>query len=166
MATATITLPILSTSASTRIWFHMLERGSFTTRGFTVYLFFAFLALSVVAAAAVVLAQRTRATRRDVALAVFAVGGWFALRTAGPVLLRHDVVAHQNWGAITLVVLLVALGAVGTFLARGHKLALLAGIPLIAVALPSLDHTGIVVALAAGAVALGSVLPRSHAIAL
>lgn len=171
MATATITLPILSTYSSTRVWFQMLEKGEFTTRGVTVEMFFAFLALSLIAVA--VATRLPRLTWRDGALAAFAVGGWYALRTAGPVLLRHDVVAHTSLGVITLVVMLLALATVGTFLARGHKLALLAGVPLIALALPSLDHVGtaialaaVAVALAVGAVALSSALRRPHPVAL
>jgi hypothetical protein len=171
MATATITLPILSTSASTRVWFRMLENGVFTTRGISVETYFAFLALSLIAVA--VATRLPKITWPDGALAAFAVGGWYALRTAGPVLVQHDVVAHDSWGVITLVVMMLALATVGTFLARGHKLALLAGVPLVALALPSLDHVGIAialaagaVALAAGAVALGSVLRRPHPLAL
>jgi hypothetical protein len=164
MVAATVTLPILSTYSSTRIWWTMLARGQYTTRGITIDVCFAFLALAVVPCAWATALPRV--SRPDLALAAFAIGSWFALRTAGPALLAHDVVAREQWGMVTLAVLGLALGVVGTYLARGRRVALLAGLPLVALAVRTLDTSGAAFALVAVSLAVSVAVTRPHRVAL
>ncbi len=138
MMAATVTLPILSIFASTHVWWRMLEAGRFTTRGVTIDLFagLAVLALALVARAT----PRPRITRRDFQLAALALGGWFAVSRAGPAFLGHDPSRHEL-GLVALVAAGVTMAVVCSSVARGRQLALLAGIPLVALAAPALDRT-------------------------
>ncbi len=156
MIAATVTLPILSIFSSTDQWWRMLLRGTFTTRGITIYLFGAFLvvALALLARAT----PRPALSRRDLQLTVVAVGSWFALRHAGPALLVHDDVTHSAWGAVTLIMLAAAVATISTFVALGRAHAWLAALPVLAVTLRSLDHTTLALGVAAVSLALLAVL--------
>lgn len=158
MVVATVTLPILSTYTSTRIWWTMFSRGEWTTRGSTIWACFALLVLAVLLCAWAT--ARPRVTRSDLILSAFGVGSWLALRTAGPALLAHDVLRHEQSGLVVLVALGLALAVVGTYLARGRSLALLAGVPLVALAFRSLDTTGAALALVAISLALAVAVTR------
>lgn len=158
MIAATVTLPILSTGASTRTWWRMLEAGKFDTKGVTIDLFVAFVALAI--AAAVAAAPRPRITRLDLKLTVVALTTWFAIRRAGPALLAHDIAARDAWGLATVIVLLVALAAVAVHVARGDRLALVAGLPLAALAARAFDQTTVALCSAAISLVLGIALAR------
>lgn len=164
MVAATTTLPILSTSSPTRIWWTMVGRGEWTTRGVTIDVCFALLVIAVALCARAT--PLPRVAKFDVALAAFAFGGWIALRTAGPALLAHDVASHGAWGMATLGALGVAIAAVGTYLARGRAAALLAAIPLMALAVRQFDSTGDAVALVVVSLALTLVVARPGRVAV
>lgn len=160
MIAATITLPILSIFSSTHTWWTMLAHGTFTTRGITVYVFAAFLLI-----AAILLVRATprpAVSKRDLQLAVVAVGSWFALRHAGPWLITHEHALGGTWGAVTLLTLAIAVGAVATFVALDRAHAWLAVLPLLAVALRSLDQATLVFVLVAISFGLLAALSRSH----
>jgi hypothetical protein len=108
---------------------------------------------------------RPRVTRRDLELAAVGLGSWFAFYQAGPALLAHDTSSQRGWGIVTLIMLGIAVAAVATSVARGRHFAWLAGIPLVAVAVRPLDHTTLVLVLAAVALALLTALGRSTRIA-
>jgi hypothetical protein len=132
MIAATVTLPIISIFSSTHVWWHRLEDGTFTTRGIRIYLFAGFAVLAVLVGARAT--PRPHVTRRDLVLAALALCGWYAVSRAGPAFLGHDDRSRQDWGLTVLIIAGVALAIVVTFVARGRWLALLAGIPLIALA--------------------------------
>lgn len=160
MIAATITLPILSIFASTNAWWKMLARGTFTTRGVTVYAFAGFLLV-----AAILLVRATpmpALSKRDLRLAVVAVGGWFALRHAGPTLITHEHAMGGTWGAVTLLTFAIAVAAVATFVALDRAHAWLAVLPLLAVALRSVDRATLVFVLVAVSFALLAALSRSR----
>jgi len=160
MAVATVTLPILSTAASTRTWWRLLEAGHFDTPNANVAAFGVFAVLAILLAARAT--RKFRVTRRDLELAVVGLASWFALRRAGPVLLAHDLAARQKWGLVVLLVIGVVLTAVIVRVARGHGLAWLAGVPVAALAARGFDHTTVALCLAALSVGLLVVLPRPH----
>jgi hypothetical protein len=158
MAAATLTLPILSTAASTRVWWRLLESGHFSTPDANVAAFGVLVVLAILVAA--VATPRFSVTRRDLELAVVGLGSWFALRRAGPALLAHDLATRQVWGLTVLVVIGVVLTAVITRVARGHGLAWLAGVPVALLAARGFDQTTVALSLAAMSVGLLVVLPR------
>jgi len=158
MATATITLPILSTSASTRIWWRLLEAGHFSTRDANVAAFAGFAVLGILAAG--LATPKPRVTRHDLELALLGLGSWFVIRRAGPALLAHDLATRQVWGLVVLVVIGVVVTAIIVRVARGNGLAWLAGVPVAALAARRFDQTTVALCLAAISVALLVALAR------
>ena len=158
MAAATLTLPILSTAASTRTWWRLLEAGRFDTPDANVAAFAVLTVLAILVAARAT--PKPRVTRRDLELAVVGLASWFAIRRAGPALLAHDLATRQAWGLAVLVVVGVVLTAVIVRVAQGHGLAWLAGVPVVALAARGFDHTAVALCLAAISVGLLVVLPR------
>jgi hypothetical protein len=152
MIAATVTLPILSLYSSNRVWWRMLERGSFTTRGDTIYVF-AFFALLAVLAAALATA-RPRVTRLDLKLTAFAIGSWLVIERAGPTLLAHDAGGGHPTVLVVVIAVSIALVAVLVQVARGSRLALVAGLPLAALAVRGLDRTTLGLILALASIAL------------
>jgi hypothetical protein len=160
MAAATLTLPILSIQSSTRVWWNMLSSGHFGTPDANVAVF------AVLAASAIVLAVRATPklslSRRDLELAALGIGSWFALRSAGPTLLGHDHVTRQAWGMVVLIVAGLVITAVITRVARGHGLAWLAAVPVVALAARRFDHTTVALVLLAISVVLLVVFARTR----
>ena len=160
MIAATITLPILSIFSSTNEWWRLLARGTFTTRGITIYAFAAFL---LVAAIALIRATpRPALSKRDLQLAGVALVSWFALRHVGPALLTHQHATDGTWGAVTLLTIAITAAAVATFVALDRAHAWLAVLPLLAVALRSLDRTMLVLVSATVSLAVLAALTRSR----
>jgi len=139
MTIATITGPILDTGKSTHVWWRRLEAGAFKTPHWTLAVFGVFVLIAVIVAARVT--PRPKIARRDVALAALGLGGWLAIMRAGPILLQRDHETGHIGGMLTLIFFGLAYGATAYELATGSAIALLAGVPLIAFALRSLDHT-------------------------
>jgi hypothetical protein len=158
MAAATITLPILSTAASTRTWWKLLEAGKFGTPDVNVAAFGVFAVLAILVA--IRATPKPPVTRRDLELAVVGLASWFAIRRAGPTLLAHYLATRQTWGLAVVVLVGVVLTAVIVRVARGHGLAWLAGVPVVALAARGFDHTTVALCLAALSVGLLIVLPR------
>lgn len=161
MITATLTVPILSLGASTDTWWDRLTQGWFGTPPPTVDLFAAFTLLAVLAAALVT--PRFRVTRPDIRLAAVALAGWFAIERAVPPIVSQYATAERVSGLIALVALGVALTAVVADVARDRRLAWLAGIPIVALAVRRLDHTTLMLALAAASIGFLLVLDRAFA---
>jgi hypothetical protein len=160
MILATLTGPILATSVSTHTWWLRLELGHFRTPTVTVWVFGIFVALAILAA--VRASPRPRVTRIDVELAALGIGSWLAIGRAGPALLHSDLSSGHVWGLAALLVLGVALAAITTRLALGNRLALIAGVPLVALAVRSFDHTTLTFCLVAVSLALLVVLARTR----
>lgn len=158
MATATITLPILSTRWPTSTWWKLLGKGSFSTHGLNVELCAVFLALGILAAARAT--PRPRVTRLDLELTVLGLATWLAVARAAPRLLAHDIAAHQTLALGALIVVGVAVTVVIAYVARGKELVLLAGLPLVALAMRRFDHTTLAFSLAAISLALVFTLVR------
>jgi hypothetical protein len=138
MAVATLTGPILDTGRSTHVWWIRLGQGSFKTPHWTLVVFALFVLGAVILTARVT--PRPRITRIDLELTALAVGGWFAIMRAGPSLLQRDHETGHIGGLLTLILLGLAFIAVAVAVARGPGISLLAGVPLVALALRSLDH--------------------------
>jgi hypothetical protein len=163
MAAATITLPILSTVASTRVWWRLLEAGRFSTHHLNVALFAGLMVFAILAAAFVT--PRLRVTRLDLKLAALGVGGWFVIRRAGPALLAHDLATREVWGLVVLIAVGAVLTMVIARVARGHQLVWLAGVPLAALAARRFDYTTVALCLAAASLVLVFALtPRRRAV--
>jgi hypothetical protein len=138
MGLATIAGPILNTATPTEVWLKRLELGHFRTPDVTVVLFGVFVLLAIVAA--VLATKRPRVTRVDLELTALAVGSWLAIRAAGPALLAKDLSTGHIWGLTALVVFGAVLATIITRVARGNRLAVFAGIPLMALAARSVVH--------------------------
>jgi hypothetical protein len=139
MVAATITLPILDYFAPTRTWWKLLEAGKFGTHGVTVVLFALFVLLAIAAASRTT--TRPRLARQDLQLAAVALGGWLAVARAAPALLGYDFAKGGAWGLAAVVVVGIALTAVITYIGRGNRLAFIAAIPVVALAMHRFDHT-------------------------
>jgi hypothetical protein len=160
MTLATLTGPILDTGVSTHTWWVRLQGGHFTTSYASIAVFGLFVVLAVLAAARAT--GKPRFARLDLELAVLGLGGWFAVARAGPALLAHDLSTGEAWGLAALLMVVVALAATITRLASGHRLALIAGVPLVALAVRSLDHTALAFSLVAISLGLLVVLARAR----
>lgn len=159
MTLATVTGPILATSVSTHTWWLRLQLGHFRTPVVTVVVFALFATLGI--AAAVRATPRSRPAPVDLKLAALGLGFWVAIGRAGPALLHSDLTSRNVWGLVALIVLGLALAAIVTRLALGNRLAWLAGIPLVALAVRSLDHATFTLCLVAVSVALLIALART-----
>jgi hypothetical protein len=164
MVLATLTGPILATSVSTHTWWRRLELGHFRTPVSTVWIFGIFAILAILAAARA--SPRLRVRRLDLELAVLGVGSWLAVTRAGPALLASDLSTGHVWGLAALVILVIALAAIATRLALGNRLALIAGVPLAALAVRSFDHTTLALCLVAVSLALLIVLAQARRLQL
>jgi hypothetical protein len=164
MALATVTGPILNTAVSTHTWWRRLELGHFRTPYWTVWVFGVFVLLAIVVA--VRATPKPRVTRIDLELTALGLGSWLAITHAAPALLAHDLSSRNAWGLAALVVLVIALVAIITRLALGNRLALIAGVPLIALAVRSFDHTTLALCLGAVSLALLLVLARPRRLLL
>jgi hypothetical protein len=100
-------------------------------------------------------------TRIDLELAALGVGSWLAIGRAGPALLHNDLSTGHVWGLTALLVLGVVLAAITTRLALGNRLALIAGVPLVALAVRSFDRTTLTFCLVAISLGLLVVLARA-----
>src|SRR5579884_91723 len=152
MSVATLTGPILSTFISTHNWWRRLELQHFRTPYDTLWIFAVFAPLAALAAWRAS-PRLLRFSRIDVELAALAIASWLVLAHAGPALLHADLASGHIWGLLALVALGVALVATVTYLATGHQAAWLAALPLLALALRRLDHSGVAFALIAGSIA-------------
>ena len=164
MMIATVTVPVLSLGWSTDTWLKRLEVGWFSTRGLTVYLFAGFAALAILAAARAT--GRFRPSRRDLELTGLGLASWFAIERAVPPILSQYATANHVWGLVALLALGAALTAVITYVARGKRLSLLAALPLLALVLRRLDHTTMMLALAAISIVLLFGLARTRRVAV
>jgi hypothetical protein len=164
MILATITGPVLDTAQPTRTWWLRLGLGHFRTPVWTIVTFGVFTLLAVVAAWRAT--PSSRVARADLELAALCVGGWAAFLRAGPALLATDLSTGHIWGLLALVVLGIVLAAIITYVARGYRLALLAGVPLIALAFRSFDRTTLAFALVAASVGLLVALARPRRMVL
>jgi hypothetical protein len=151
MIAATVTLPILSYSASTWTWWRMLTSGQLDTHGVTVLLFAGLVLLAIVASLRA--APRPQIFRTDVLLAAVTLGGWLALVRAAPLLGIHPS-GGPLLALFAVIAINVALVLVITDVARGERLAFLAVLPLLALVGRPLDRTGWAFGLAAGSVLL------------
>ncbi len=160
MIVATIAGPILSTALPTSTWWKRLEIGHFRTPVPTIWVFaiFALVALAI----AVIATPKRRVRREDIEIAIVALGSWFAISRAGPALLASDLAHGHIWGQLVLVVAIVAIAATITRLAFGDGLTLLAGLPLIALAVRSLDHTTLALCAVALSLAFVALRMRQH----
>ncbi len=147
MTVATLAGPDLSTESPTSTWWKRLELGHFRTPISTVWIFGIFAVLAILIA--VVATPKRRIARLDLELAALCLGSWFAITRAGPALLASDLATKHVWGMLVLIVLVVALAATITRLASGDRLALFAGIPLVALAVRRFDHTTLALVLVA-----------------
>jgi hypothetical protein len=164
MVAATLTVPILSLGWPTHTWFVLLERLHFTTPDLNVVAFGACIVAAIILAARAT--PKPRLTRRDLELAALGLAGWFAIRRAGPALLAHDAVNRQAWGLVVLLVVVVVMGAVITRVARGNGPALLAGVPIAALAARPFDQTTLALCLAATSLVLLVTLSPPRRVAL
>jgi hypothetical protein len=158
MITATLTQPLIPITSSTSIWWNLLGAGKLGTHGVTVVLFAVFAVLAI--AAGVRATPRPQVARLDLELTVLGVGSWFAMERGAPALLAHAA-SGLTWGLIVLLAIGVALTTVVVYVARGRQLALLAGVPLIALAPWWFHHPTLVFCLAA--IAIGSVVVLAQA---
>ncbi|MBV9473250.1 MAG: hypothetical protein JO206_09800 [Solirubrobacterales bacterium] len=156
MVLATLTGPLLDTGLSRHVWLQRLQAGHFKVPTASVWLF-ALLAL-IALALALRVTPRPRVRRIDLELTVLGLGSWFAVSRAGPALLASDLSSGHVWGLAALVILGVALVATVTRLALGNQLALLAAVPVVALAVRSLDRTTLAICLVAASLALLVVL--------
>ncbi len=152
MTIATITGPILDTGRSTHIWWTRLSQGAFKTPHWSVVVFGLLVLAAIILAARVT--PRPRVTRQDLELTALALGGWMAFTRAGPALLQRDHETGHIWGMVTLVLLGVALASIAWRLAQGYKIALVAAIPAVALAIRSFDHTPLALLLVMAAIAM------------
>jgi hypothetical protein len=164
MILATLTGPILATARSTHTWWARLQLGHFRTPDITVALFAIFALLALAAAARAV--SRPRLTRNDVTLAILALGSWYAISRVGPTLLHSDLSSGHISGLIALLALGAALIATVTRMALGNQLAVLAGIPLLALAVRRFDRAELTIILAAVSVVLLVAVSRRGRIVL
>lgn len=158
MVLATLTGPILATALSTHTWWARLRLGHFRTPDVTVWLFGLFAVIAILAA--VRATPRSRVTRKDLGLAVLGLGSWYAISRAGPALLHSDLTSGGISGLIALLALGIVLAAIVTRTALGNQLAVLAGIPLVALAVRSFDRAALTLVVAAASVCLLAVLTR------
>jgi hypothetical protein len=158
MMLATVTGPILDTAVSTHTWWRRLELGHFRTPQASVWVFGVFVVLAILVA--IRATPKPRVTRLDLELAALGLGSWWAITHVAPALLAHDLSTGKAWGLTALVVLVVALAAIITRLALGNRLALVAAIPLVALAVRSLDQTTLAFCLVAISLALLVVVGR------
>ena len=161
MVLATLTGPVLATSQSTHTWWLRLRLGHFRTPVVTVWLFGLFAMLAIAAAARAT--PRPRVSRIDLGLAVLGLGGWYAISRVGPALLHSDLSSGHISGLIALLAIGIALAAIITRTAMGNLLAVLAGIPVVALAVRSFDHAPLTLVLAAVSVGLLVVLSLTNA---
>lgn len=163
MMLATVTGPELRVYASSAdFWLSRLSHGDFVTPTWTVWVFGGLILVAILLAARSL--PRPRVTRLDLELTVVALGGWMAVRRAGPVLLTSGFLHHPKWSLIALlalVALLVALAAVVVRLAAGDKFAVLAAIPAVALAVRPADTSTLVLCLVAACIALLALTPRA-----
>jgi hypothetical protein len=168
MMTATVTLPVLSLASSTSTWWKRLESGWFSTHGVTVVLFAAFALLAVAAAARgraklrPFSLSRMRPSSLDIELTVLALGSWIAIKRAVPPLLAHYSVSGRTVGLGALLALVIAVTAVAAYVANGKRLALLAGLPLVALGIRRFDNTTLIFCLVAVSIGLLVVFARSR----
>ena len=146
MIAATVTLPILSYSASTWTWWRMLTSGQFDTHGVTILLFGGLVLVAIVAALRAT--PPPRIFRTDILLAAVALGGWLALVRAAPLLGIHPA-GGPLLALFAVLAVGVALVLVVSDVARGERLAFLALLPLLALVGRPLDRTGWAFGLAA-----------------
>jgi hypothetical protein len=146
MVAATITLPILSLTSPNRTWWHMFARGTFTTRGVTAALFFLFVAAACALGAWSL--RRIRPTARDLAMTAVAVGGWFVVEQTGPLLLAPGIQTAKGTIVVGLIALAVVVIAILASVAGGTKLAVLAGLPLVALTTHQFAHASQILAAA------------------
>jgi hypothetical protein len=158
MVLATLTGPVLDTGLSTHQWWLRLQEGHWRTAVDTIWIFA--IAVLVAIALAARATPRPRITDLDLELAGIGVISWLALARAGPALLANDLSTGKTWGLIALVVLSVALAGIITRLALGKHLTLVAGVPLLPLAMRSFDHTTIALCLVAASVVLLTLLAR------
>jgi hypothetical protein len=149
MITATLTQPLLPITTSTAKWTHLLDVGTLGTPRPTIPVFAGLGVLAI--AAAVVATPRPRVSRRDLELTVLGVGSWFAMESGAQPLLKHTP-SGLSWGLGVLVLTAIALTTAVTYVARGRQLALLAGIPLIALAPWWFRHPTLIFCLAAAVI--------------
>lgn len=161
MIAATITLPILSYWSPTRTWWKLLEAGKFGTHGITVAVFAVFVVLAI--AAAVRTFPRPRLDRKDLQLAAVAVGGWLALARAAPALLGADFANREAWGLLAILGISIALTSVITEVGRGNRLAFIAAIPVVALAMHRFDRTTLTFCFVAASIGLLIVLAHRAA---
>jgi hypothetical protein len=129
-----------------RTWWTWLWDGMYTTRGITVDLFFLFAALTGLFALGWLV--RRRPTGHDLRLSAVAIGGWFVIERTGPLLLSPNALSTKSAILAGLIALGVALIAILVSLARGTRLAGLAAVPLLALALHQLDKAGVILLIA------------------
>lgn len=164
MTVATITVPILSLGWSTDTWWDRLTAGWFSTPRFTVVLFGGFVLLAI--AAAVRSTPRFRLTRGDLVLAALALASWFTFARALPPIISQDAHADRITGMIALLAVSGALAVVIAYVAAGKRLAWLASLPLLALAVRRFDHSILMLGLAAASIGLLLVLARPRRLAI
>lgn len=144
MLAATATEPMLGNFDTGR-WADRVVDGDFTHtvvtlagggNGWAAIVPFAALAAAAIAATA---GAFRGADGRELGVAVSSLAAWALVASAAPTLLEVDRAARERWGLAAVIALVVAAaGAVLLHASRG-PLWLLAGLPLAAFAVPSLD---------------------------
>jgi hypothetical protein len=158
MAAATITVPVLSTGISTHIWWSRLLHGRFSTTTASIVLFGLFALGAIIAAG--VATPRPKIKRLDLELTALAIGSWVVLRQAAPALFAQDLASGHVWGLAALIAIGIAVTATVMRVARGSGVALLAGVPMVMLALRRFDHTTLALILAGASLALLVALGR------